>query len=164
LQITTNGSLMTPRWLSTLPRLPYRTITISLNAATPDTYLAVNRGVTWETVRRNIQELLRLRDTGRWNGLLRYSMVVLRRNLHEIRKLAELAIEDDADVRFMLPMRDLDGQTIMTSREAMEEAIRALGEVQELVEKHGLRRSAIDAGAKMQVLRKRLADGILDAM
>ena len=57
LQITTNGSLMTPRWLQGLPRVPYTKICISINAASADTYLAVNRGVSWSTIRRNLEAL-----------------------------------------------------------------------------------------------------------
>jgi molybdenum cofactor biosynthesis enzyme MoaA len=164
LAITTNGSLITPRWLSTLPRIPFQSICVSLNAASAETYLAVNRGVSWDAIRRNLDELLRLRREGRYAGQIMYSMVILRENLHEIRAFAEMAMRDGVRLRYMLPMRELDGQTIMTSTEAMSEAVAALEEVARRLEARAMEWSARDAHANARVLRNRLAEGILAAM
>lgn len=160
LQITTNGSLMTPRWLHGLPRLPYTKICISLNAASDDTYLAVNRGIPWASIRRNVEALLALRDAGHYRGIITYSMVVLRRNLHEVRAFAEMAIRDGTEVRYMLPMRELDGQTVMTTRDTMVELADALEDVLVRLRERGMTFSVVDAEARLKVLRQRLADEI----
>lgn len=161
LQITTNGSLMTPKWLEALPRLPFTKICISLNAASDDTYLAVNRGLTWSGIRKNVDALLQMRNDGRYHGLVTYSMVVLRRNLHEVRAFAEMAIRDGTEVRYMLPMRDLDGQTVMTSRDTMLAFASALEDVLVRLREHGMTFSVMDAEARLKVLRQRLDEGIL---
>lgn len=164
LAITTNGSLITPRWLAKLPRIPFRSICVSLNAASAETYLAVNRGVSWDAIRRNLEELLRFRREGRYTGQIMYSMVILRQNLHEIRAFAEMAMRDGVRVRYMLPMHELDGQTIMTSVEAMSEAATELEEVARLLDARAIEWSARDAHANARVLRNRLAEGILAPM
>jgi wyosine [tRNA(Phe)-imidazoG37] synthetase (radical SAM superfamily) len=164
LQITTNGSLMTPRWLHGLPRLPYAKICISINAASADTYLAVNRGVSWDTIRRNIEALLQLRREGYYTGLVTYSMVVLRRNLHEVRAFAEMAIRDGTEVRYMLPMRELSGQTVMTSHDTMAELKRALEDVIVRLREQGMSFSALDAEGRLAVLRNRLDAGLYEAL
>jgi MoaA/NifB/PqqE/SkfB family radical SAM enzyme len=164
LAITTNGSLLTPKWLATLPRIPFQSICVSLNAASAETYLAVNRGVTWEIIRRNLDGLLRHQREGRYRGELVYSMVILRRNLHEIRAFAEMAVRDGVRLRYMLPMRELDGETIMTSAEAMGEAATALEHVAGWLEAQSMDWSARDAHANARVLRNRLAETIHAAM
>jgi MoaA/NifB/PqqE/SkfB family radical SAM enzyme len=160
LAITTNGSLLTPKWLATLPGIPFQSICVSLNAASAETYLAVNRGVRWDIIRRNLDELLRFQREGRYRGQLMYSMVILRRNLHEIRAFAEMAVRDGVRLRYMLPMRELDGETIMTSAEAMSEAATALEDVAGWLEARAMEWSARDAHANARVLRNRLAEGI----
>jgi molybdenum cofactor biosynthesis enzyme MoaA len=162
LLVTTNGSLLTPAWLATLPRIPFALICISLNAATAGTYLAVNRGATWKTIRRNIDELLRLRRGGRFNGAILYSMVILRRNLHEIRAFAEMAVRDGVNVRYHLPNRDLNGQTIMTDEGSMIRAADALEEAAGLLDAHAMTWSADEVRSRLTVLRNRLAAGIFE--
>jgi wyosine [tRNA(Phe)-imidazoG37] synthetase (radical SAM superfamily) len=147
-----------------LPRIPFQSICVSLNAASAETYLAVNRGVRWEIIRRNLDELLRFRREGRYRGQLMYSMVILRRNLHEIGAFAEMAVRDGVLLRYMLPMRELDGETIMTSPEAMGEAATALEHVAAWLEGRAIEWSARDAHANARVLRNRLAETIHAAM
>lgn len=164
LQITTNGSLMTEAWLESLPRIPFTKICVSLNAASHDTYLAVNRGITWAAIRKNVEALLRLRSEGRYRGHVTYSMVVLRRNLHEVRAFADMAIRDGTEVRFMLPMRELDGQTVMTSPAAMRTLAEALEDVIARLGAHGMAFSKRDAEARLEVLRQRLEAGVFEPL
>jgi MoaA/NifB/PqqE/SkfB family radical SAM enzyme len=162
--LVTNGSYLTPRRLARWQRLPFRAITVSLNAATPDTYLAVNRGLTWDRIRVNLEELLRLRRNGLWLGGLTWSMVILRRNVHEIRTFAEMALHDDVDVRFMLPAHDRNGQSIMTDATVMESARAALTDVANRLEALHRNRSARDARALVAVLADRLTRKVLDPL
>lgn len=164
LGMTTNASFLTPGWLERLPRIPFDSLLVSLNAATPDTYLAVNRGLTWEAIRRNLDALLRHRVEGRFPGGLTYGMVLLKRNLAEVRPFADLAMKDGANVRFLLPNRDRNGQSIMTDPEAMTEALASLEEVAARFEAAGWQRSARDARANAAVLRDRLARSLFEVL
>lgn len=159
--LTTNGSYLTAGELQRLAHVRFASITVSLNAASPETYLAVNRGLRWERIRENLDALrAHRRDTGRVDALV-YSMVVLKRNAHELTAFAELARADGADVRFMLPMYDRHGQSILTCRETMERVERELRELARKAWGAG----RVDASRRIlgeaNVLSDRLARGIL---
>lgn len=124
--LVTNGSYLTPKEQARLRRVPFDNLTISLNAATPETYLAVNRGLSWTRVRENLDALLQRRRDGELRCAITYSMVILRQNLAEVRAFAELARRDGVGYRYLLPNYDRNGQSIFTSREAMTEALAAL--------------------------------------
>lgn len=161
LGMTTNGSYLTPSLLARQGRLPFDGLTISLNAATPETYLTVNRGLTFERIRGHLAALLALRHRGQIKGGLTYSMVIVRHNLGEIRAFADMALRDRVDARFMLEMGDRMGESIMTDRAAMTAAMEALGDVAGRFDAAGRGHSARDARAGMAVLRDRLARGVL---
>ena len=161
LGMTTNGSYLTPSFLARQGRLPFDGLTISINAATSETYLAVNRGLSFERIRGHLAALLALRRQGQIKGGLKYSMVILRQNLSEIRAFADQSLRDRVDARFMLEMGNRNGESIMTDRAAMTEAMQALGDVAVRLEAAGRDHSARDARAGMAVLRERLARGIL---
>ena len=127
--LITNGSYLTPKEQRRYRRVPFDNLTVSLNAATPDTYLAVNRGLSWERVRENLDELLRRRREGELRASISYSMVILRRNLSEIRAFAELARRDGVGYRYLLPNKNRNDQSILTSRDTMTEALSALEDV-----------------------------------
>ncbi|HOI11700.1 MAG TPA: radical SAM protein, partial [Myxococcota bacterium] len=160
--LVTNGSLLTPEWLASLPRLPFRAITISLNAATPATYLAVNRGVPWTRIRANLDALLAARRDGRLAADITYSMVILKANLHEIVAFAELGLADGVAVRYLLPQRDRNAQSILTSAEAMAASRDGLRRAADRLRTRGLDRWADDAAVQADILDRRLAAGLLD--
>jgi MoaA/NifB/PqqE/SkfB family radical SAM enzyme len=164
LTVVTNGSLLTPAWLATLPRLPFAGLVVSLNAATAGTYRDVNRGLPFERVRRNLDELLRLRREGRLAAGLTWSMVVVRRNLAEVVDFARLGLADGAEVRYLLPIGDRNGQSVLADRDAMEIARDALAESAGLLDTAGLRASAAGARACARVIADRLARGITTAI
>ncbi len=162
INLVTNGSLLTPEWLASLPRIPFQAITVSLNAATPETYAAVNRGVPWERVRRNLDALLEARRDGRFLGELTYSMVILKANLAEVRAFEQMGARDGVAVRYLLPQRDLNHESILTGREAMVEAAGALRDVAATLDARRLARWAADARAQAGILEERLAAGLLE--
>jgi len=161
LGMTTNGSYLTPSLLARRGRLPFDGLTVSLNAATPETYLSVNRGLTFERIREHLAALLALRHQGQIKGGLTYSMVIVRHNLGEIRAFADMALRDRVDARFMLEMGDRMGESIMTDRAAMTAAMEALDDVAQRLDAAGRDHAARDARAGMAVLRERLARGVL---
>lgn len=163
--LTTNGSYLTPNELPRLLRAPIANLVVSLNAATADTYAAVNRGLPYARVRTNLDHLLarRREGAGRLNAIV-YSMVILKRNLHEVRAFADLARADGVAYRFMLPMMDRNAQSIMTDRGAMEAA---LGALEDVLRDEASRPALNDTGqilGEMEVLRSRLARGIYRAL
>lgn len=160
--LVTNGSLLTPEWLASLPRLPFRAITISLNAATPATYLAVNRGVPWTRIRANLDALLAARRDGRLAAEITYSMVILKANLHEVAAFAELGLADGVAVRYLLPQRDRNAQSILTSADAMAAARDGLHRAADRLRARGLDRWADDAAIQADILDRRLAAGLLE--
>lgn len=164
IDVVTNGSFLTPKWLSGLERVPFRSVIVSLNAATPSTYRTVNRGADWTRIRKNLDGLLKLRRSGRFSGGLVYSMVLLRSNVHEIRPFADLAIGDGAHVRYMLPNRNRNQQSIMTCREDMSVAREALDEIATRLDSLEWDQCALDAHTAARILRERLESGVLDPL
>lgn len=160
--LVTNGSLLTPEWLARLPRLPFRTITVSLNAATPETYRTVNRGVPWARIRRNLDALLAARRDGRLVAEVTYSMVVLKANLREVVAFAELGLADGVAVRYLLPQRDRNAQSILTSAETMAAAEDGLRRAAARLRAHGLARWADDAAVQADILAQRRAADLLE--
>lgn len=160
--VVTNGAFLTPRWLGLFRRLPFRSVTVSLNAATPETYLAVNRGLPWSRIRRNLDALLEARHTGRLVGEVVYSMVILRANLHEVRAFASLGLSDRVGVRYLLPQFNRSGQSILVVPEAMRESAWALDDAAGLLDRSGQARWAQEARTHARILRDRLAAGLLE--
>lgn len=70
-EIVTNGSALTPARFARLAESGVDLISISLNAATEETYKKVKQGLSWQRVRRNV-EALAAADTSRVNIFLRY--------------------------------------------------------------------------------------------
>jgi MoaA/NifB/PqqE/SkfB family radical SAM enzyme len=154
--LITNLSYFTPEEQDRMAHVPFDNIIASLNAATVDTYAAVNRGLSFGRIRSHLDALLKRRAlTGHVEGIM-YSMVLLKRNLDEIEAFARLARADGVDVRFMLPMNNRNDQSILTSQAAMEEACAALARVVEEELASGRVESARRIGGELHVLKDRL--------
>ena len=162
--LTTNGSYLTPGEQERLGHVPFSNLTISLNAATDETYEAVNRGLAFERVRTNLDALLSRRKKGLFRGSLVYSMVLLKRNVAEIEQLAELAWKDGALVRFMLPMYNRNNESIMTDPEMMRTALASLQKVAIREEERGFPERARWVRGESEVLDARLEAGIFRAL
>jgi len=145
-------------------RLPFSSLTISLNAATPETYLAVNCGLPWERIRENLDAILAAQRDGRLTCPLRYSMVLLRSNLAEVRAFADLALRDGVGVRYLLPTSNRNDESIMDKPELVREAALALAEVHQLVTEAGLTFDAQEIAGTLQVLESRLAAGVFEIL
>jgi hypothetical protein len=164
LHATTNGSYFTPRALDHYLRLPFSSLTISLNAATPETYLAVNRGLPWGRIRENLDAILNARREGHLTCPIRYSMVILRSNIREVRAFADLALGDRVGVRYLLPTNNRNDESIMNKPELVREAAAALAEVQPRVAAAGLAFDAQEIAGTLQVLELRLAAGVFEVL
>lgn len=160
--VVTNGAFLTPGFLASYGRLPFRAVTVSLNAASPETYRVVNRGLPWSRIRRNLDALLDARRTGRLIGEVAYSMVILRANLHEIRAFAELGLRDRVGVRYLLPQFNRNAQSILVDPESMRVAVADLSWVADLLARAGQERWAEEARTHVRVLSERLAAGLFE--
>lgn len=102
LDLVTNGSLLTEKALERIQRCALGDITISLNAGDADTYALVQSPtISFEAVLRNIDALIRFRDTHpRWFGIT-LSFVVQAASIHTIVPFAEIARARNLRVRFM---------------------------------------------------------------
>ena len=162
--LITNGSYLGGKQLSKYRKVPFENITLSVNAATGPTYEKVNRGLPWERARRTLDEIAAARRRGELSGRVQYSMVLLRDNLDEIGAFADLAIANDATIRYQLPLRDRGGSSIMTDAEAMLRAMGALQEVAARLLAMGRLREAQSAAGNAEVLWQRLAAGIFQPL
>jgi molybdenum cofactor biosynthesis enzyme MoaA len=162
--LTTNGSYLTECELARYAHVRFEHLMISLNAATPATYAIVNRGLAWSRIRANLDAVLAARQRARPAFAVTYSMVILRANVHEIEAFAALAEADGVDVRFMLPVRDRNGQSIMLDAGCLAATERALTAVVDRLRARGSHRSAARAEGELAVVRSRRARGVLQVL
>jgi molybdenum cofactor biosynthesis enzyme MoaA len=129
--LVTNGSYLTPRLQQALwrPGGPRLSLVVSLNAATPATYRKVHRGLPFSRIRAHLDLLLAARRDGRMQGSLRYSMVLLQSNHHEIEAFVDLAVRDGVGFRLMLPQYDRNAESILTREPTMRATLSALQRV-----------------------------------
>jgi molybdenum cofactor biosynthesis enzyme MoaA len=153
--LVTNGSYLAPKLLDKLERVPFGNITLSLNAATPASYLLVNRGLPYERVRAHLDDLLARQKAG-MHGELTYSMVILKQNVSEIEAFADLALADDVHLRYMLPFRNRHESSVLTDRPAMLLALQALQRVASRLLDLGRGHEARDAMTSARILLGRL--------
>jgi molybdenum cofactor biosynthesis enzyme MoaA len=159
--LTTNGSYLTPRELERLADVRFEHVTVSLNAASAETYARVNRGLPLARVRENLDALLAGRARDGSPESISYSMVILRENLHEIADFAALAEGDGVGVRFMLPMHDRNGQSFLTDAKLMRDVELRLRDVAARLSERGSERDARRVRGEADVLSLRLARGVL---
>jgi MoaA/NifB/PqqE/SkfB family radical SAM enzyme len=162
ISLVTNGSLLSGHWIEGRDRLPFHDITVSLNAATAETYEAIHgAGVSWDRVRRNLDALAGWRGKGLHRGSLTYSMVILRRNVGEIEAFAAMAARDGAGIRFLLPVGNRNKQSIMTDPACMRMALEGLDAVLAELGRGWRLHEARQTLALRATLRDRLERGIL---
>jgi hypothetical protein len=115
-------------------------------------------------VRRNLDALLAMRADGRHAGGLAYSMVLQRMNAHEIEAFADLAVADGVDCRFMLPVGDRGGQSVLTDRATALVAAASVRRAADTLAANGNARCASDALAVAGVIEDRVARGVLSPL
>jgi molybdenum cofactor biosynthesis enzyme MoaA len=159
-----NGSYLGEKQLQKLRHVPWGNLTLSLNAASADAYRLVNRGLDFARIRSNLDALAALRRAGELQTQLTYSLVVLKQNVAEIGRLAEMAAQDGAGVRLMLPFRDRHQSSVLTDRAAMIEALQAMQALTRQLQERGRGREARGVLAQARVLWERLDRGLLSPL
>lgn len=107
--LTTNGSLLTPEKSLRLLKAGIRSIEISVDAATKETFEKIRVGLSFEKVLGNIKELVRLRDEGGHETKVIVSVIEQEANENEIPFIMDFwkGLVDDVLVRKLLSMRGL---------------------------------------------------------
>ncbi|MDF1564793.1 MAG: radical SAM protein [Deltaproteobacteria bacterium] len=159
--LTTNGSYFAPEVLERYLRVPFSALTVSLNAASAETYAAVNKGLAWERILASLEGLLRASREGRFAGSIRYSFVVLQQNLHELAAFARLAREHGVGVRFLLPTGNRNETSIMLDTARMEQARDLLREAVDRLHGGNAPQDRADIAGILKVIEARLASGEL---
>jgi MoaA/NifB/PqqE/SkfB family radical SAM enzyme len=91
LSVSTNGTLVDDAWAERIVRLPFSTVTVSIDGATPETYAGLRRGGDLDAVLANVARI-RLWKYRLNSALpkLDSSFVVMRSNFREIPRYLEL--------------------------------------------------------------------------
>lgn len=107
LQVVTNASLLDERRARVLIDRQVDLVSVSVDAATPETYAAI-RGGDLGTVVTNVKRLMELRDRCESRTpRLRINFVMLRSNLHEMPAMVDLAHDLGAELLdFTMPFLD----------------------------------------------------------
>jgi sulfatase maturation enzyme AslB (radical SAM superfamily) len=103
ISLTTNGSLLDRRTLRQLSRCPFASIIVSVNAGTPQTYEAVQRGVPFQTLLDNLDALVEFRAAGRRKFDIRTGFVVQPANARTLIPYGELTSARGLGIR-LLPL------------------------------------------------------------
>jgi len=95
LSVTTNGTLIDEKWAERMVRLPFSSVTVSIDGGTPETYARMRRGSNLPLVLANVARIRKWKD--RLNSArpaLTSFFVILRSNFREIPLYLELMHEN----------------------------------------------------------------------
>lgn len=153
--VTTNGTQWTPRVERILSMLPVD-VSVSLDAATPETYESIRRGSSWDDVRRNLDRFCEWAERrGTWVSVTFCLMTVNWHELGDFCRLAdELGVVGDVNDVFEPPSLSLYRLTVPE----LAPIVSALG-AQDDRERGSFALSAPVWGDQLGKLRRHLEDG-----
>jgi MoaA/NifB/PqqE/SkfB family radical SAM enzyme len=97
IHIVSNGLLLSEKIIKALLDNDVEMLEVSLDGATKDTYESIRIGGRFETLKRNLEALRKAKEArGTARPELRFRWVLMRRNLHEVSELIDLAHEAGA--------------------------------------------------------------------
>ena len=95
LSISTNGTLLNDEWAEKMVRLPFSSVTVSIDGGTPETFAKMRRGSQLKPVLANVARLRRWRERlGSPLPEIDSFFVILRSNFREIPQYLELMYEN----------------------------------------------------------------------
>jgi radical SAM protein with 4Fe4S-binding SPASM domain len=90
--ISTNGVLLTKKWVAKLLDYGKCLVNVSLNAATPDTYERLMQKKLFHRVVKNVQNLMEVKEKRKEEDfLVTLSYVTIKPNIHELSRLIDLS-------------------------------------------------------------------------
>lgn len=97
--LTTNGSMLAPKVLETLYRVPFKGFIVSLNAGSADVHRAVSGAGHFDKVRRNLAHLIENRHRfAAGPPEVQLSFVLIRKNFRDLPQFLELADHHDRPI------------------------------------------------------------------
>lgn len=121
--MNTNGTLISERISEHLVRTGFSVVSISLDAATKETYERIRIGARFEQVMSNIETLNRIKkDQGSFLPRLVFSFVLMRSNIHELPAFIRLVHRlkgEQIHLMHMVPYKrlDMDGESLFLEKE-----------------------------------------------
>jgi radical SAM protein with 4Fe4S-binding SPASM domain len=104
--ISTNGVLLTDKWVDKLLTYGKCLVNVSLNAATPETYAQVTQNNLFPRVVDNVRHLMQAKEDRGINDLVvTFSFVAIKPNIHELPHFIELS--DELGIRYVT-LQDLN--------------------------------------------------------
>ena len=146
LRLTTNGTLIDETWAERMVRIPFRTMTISIDGATSATYRRLRLGGELETVLAGIRRIQNWKEKlGSQFPYLDSFFVIMRSNFREIPQYLELMRKEGIDEIAFETMRINAENTARTPTLVDNEVIAGKQEVCEL---HEVLRHALSSGRR----------------
>ena len=114
--LTTNGTLLTPETAARLVETGIRNVSVSLDGATPAVHDAIRGKGNWKRTVRGIRNLRRAAKHARRKPHIRINTVITRRNYRDIAGLPEIAHHAGADRLTLIPVDDPGGRVRLNKR------------------------------------------------
>jgi len=103
INMVTNGTFLNKEWSNALIKMRVNKISISLDAATKDTYDKIRKNGNWDRVLENIRTLVEERKNfGSQSTYIRLDFVGMKNNIHELPEFVDLTKKLGADGITML--------------------------------------------------------------
>jgi MoaA/NifB/PqqE/SkfB family radical SAM enzyme len=97
--VLTNAQLFNENLWKKIKHNNYKTIDISIDAATKSTYEKIRVGGKWERLQKNLKFISKLRKKGEFKKFY-INMTVMKSNYNEIREFAQMGLDLDCDQVF----------------------------------------------------------------
>jgi radical SAM protein with 4Fe4S-binding SPASM domain len=118
--LTTNGTLLTPETAARLVESGIRNVSISLDGATPAVHDAIRGKGNWKRTLRGIRNLRRAAKHARRKPHIRINTVITRSNYRDVVGLPEIAYQAGADRLTLIPVDDPGGRVRLNKRRIRE--------------------------------------------
>ena len=141
LSISTNGTLIDEDWAERMVRLPFATVTVSIDGGTPETFGRMRQGADLADILANVKRIQRWKERlGSPLPNLDSFFVVMRSNFREIPRYLEL-MHDSGFLEVALQTVEISPHNL--AREPSLEHDEVIAEASEISELHALLRDLI---------------------
>ncbi|HDN78857.1 MAG TPA: radical SAM protein [Chloroflexi bacterium] len=118
--LTTNGTLLTPEVAARLVESGISNVSVSLDGATPSVHDAMRGTGTWKRTLTGIRNLRQAAKAAHRKVHIRINTVITRCNYRDLARLPEIAHYAGADRLTLIPVDDPDGQLRLNKRRIRE--------------------------------------------
>jgi len=120
INLTTNGTLLSPESADRLVESGVNNVSISLDGATPAIHDALRGKGNWKRTLRGIRNLRRAAKHARHKLHIRINYVLTRRNYRDLLRLPEIAAQAGADRLTLIPVDDPTGRLRLNKQRIRE--------------------------------------------